>query len=496
MLMPLPEKMSWKNPPFVTICLIIVNIAVFFVFQLKDTEAYLKAMDFYQDSGLLQIELKAYAKWAKDHRDYDSIYLDIPEGTEISETAGDFLYSRMSRDDEFQAKLGDGTAVLPDDPQYEKWKELRPKFEDLRSSSVSYSFGFIPAEKKLVTYLTHMFLHGGISHLVGNMIFLWILGIILEMGAGSLTFLFLYLLGGLGAVIGFSFFSQGSMTPLVGASGAISAIMGAFTVIYRMKPVRVFINLGVYIDTLKLPAIIFLPIWLGTEVYSYYAETGSHVAYMAHASGLAVGAVLGLGARRFGFVNLGYIDGEKEPEKDRCSGLLSEAMNHLSRLEIDKAVQVMDRIFEIDPAHGEAARKLFEIEKTRSNIDRLHPAAARYLGILIRSQSDPSIIIDVYETYVSAVGRPKLDPEIYAEIALRMATAGRHEKAVAFVAGISRLATDISPRIANIFFKTAMILKKAGKNEESRQCLEIIICSYPDSQEAMEARGLLGSDRI
>lgn len=493
MLMPLPEKMSWKNPPVVTICLIIINVAVFLLFQLKDTDAYLKATEFYQDSGLLQIELRSYAKWAKDHRDYDSAYLDIPEGTEISETVGDFLYSKMRQDDEFMLKLEDGTAISHDDPEYEKWREMRKKFEDLRAESVSYSYGFIPAEKKLTTYLTHMFLHGGVSHLVGNMIFLWIIGIILEIGAGSLTFLFLYLIGGLAAVTGFSFFSQGSMTPLVGASGAISAIMGAFTVIYRMKPVRVFVNLGVYIDTLKLPAIVFLPLWLGNEIYSYYAETGSHVAYMAHASGLAAGAVLGFGARRAGFVNIGYIDKKDEPEKDPCADLLSEAMNHLARLEIDKAVQILHKIFEINPCHEEAAKKLFEIEKNRADIDKLHSAASRYIGILTGSSNDYHRITDVYDSYVYVVKRPRLDPETYAEIALNMAMAGKYEKSLGLLLAVSRLPSGNGSRIPSFFLKTAIAFKKAGRESEHRQSLDVLISTYPDSHESREAKILLGA---
>lgn len=490
MLMPLPERMSWKNPPFVTILLIIINISVFFIFQLKDTESYLKASSFYNESGLVKIELKAYAKWAKINRNYDSIYLDIPDNTEISETVGDYLYSKMKEDDEFLKKLEDGSAIPGDDGDYEKWRELRPKFEALRSEAIFYSYGFIPGEKKLTTFLTHMFLHGGVSHLVGNMIFLWIIGIILEAGTGNMTFLLLYLLGGLASVIGFSFFSEGSMTPLVGASGAISAIMGAFTVIYRMKPVRVFINLGIYIDTVKLPAIIFLPFWFGNEIYSFYSNTGSPVAYMAHASGLAAGAVMGLVARKGGFVKPDMIDESKESEKDPCYDLLEKTMNHMAKLEIDKAVQSINKIFEIDPGHEDAAKKLFEIEKNRADIEKLHAAAGRYIRILAKKSADSAKLVDVYESYVSVAHRPRLDPELYAEMALRMAMTGKYDKALSLVLGVSKFPAGCDSRIPSVILKTAMVLGKAGRVNERSQCLEVIINSYPDSQEARDANGL------
>ncbi|WP_027358173.1 rhomboid family intramembrane serine protease [Desulforegula conservatrix] len=491
MLMPLPERMSWRNPPIVTIILIIINISIFLVFQLKDTESYLKASEFYNESGLVKIELRAYAKWAKINRNYDSIYLDIPDNTEISETVGDYLYSKMKDDDEFLKKLEDRTALSADDDDYEKWRELRQKFEAMRSEAVFYSFGFIPGEKKPITFLTHMFLHGGVSHLVGNMIFLWIIGILLEAGTGNLTFLLLYILGGFASVIGFSFFSEGSMTPLVGASGAISAIMGAFTVIYRMKPVRVFINLGVYIDTVKLPAIIFLPFWLGNEIYSYYSNTGSPVAYMAHASGLAAGAVLGFAARRAGFVRLDVIDEDKEPEKDPCSDLLVKAMNHMARLEIDFAVQSLQKILEINPEHEEAAKKIFEIEKSRRDAEKLHAAAGMYIRIMVKKLADAGRIVEVYDAYVSIVQRPRLDPELYAEIALRMAISGKYDKALGLALGVSKLPADSKSRVPSLMLKIVFVFEKAGLSDKRNQCLETIISSYPDSQAARDAKGLI-----
>lgn len=492
MLMPLPERMSWKNPPIVTIILIILNISIFLIFQLKDNEAYLNASKFYGESGLANIEIKAYAKWAKENRNYDSLYLDLPENTEMGETAADYLYDKMKKDNEFLKKLEDGTAISASDPDHEKWVKLRTEYEKLRSEAVFYSYGFIPGERRPVSYISHMFLHGGFSHLIGNMIFLWITGVFLEAGTGGAVFLTLYLIGGLASVLGFSLFTGDSMVPLVGASGAISAIMGAFSVIYRMKPVRVFINLGIYIDTIKIPAIVFLPLWLGNEIYSFYSDTSSSVAYMAHASGLAAGAVMGLSAARSGLVKKDKIDEDGDEKTDPSQEKLVRAMNHLSRLEIDKAIEVLNSILETDPNHEEAARKLFDIQKNRGDVEGLHGAASRYLKLLVASTTDPSRIADVYDSYVAIVQRPRLEPRLYAEIALRMAISGRHEKALALAIAVTRISSDDDKKIPVVLLKTAKMIGAAGKTAEKDRCLEAILAAYPESEAANEAKISLG----
>jgi membrane associated rhomboid family serine protease len=160
-------------------------------------------------------------------------------------------------------------------------------------------FGSIPAEitrgQDLYTLFTSMFLHGGWGHLLGNMLFLWIFADNIEAIVGSRRFLFLYLLGGLLAHALHIFFYPDSGIPTVGASGAISAVMGAYIVMFPTSRVKVLF----FIIPFRVPAFIFLGIWIFLQINSgletlNYAEANVGVAYWAHIGGFIYGLVQGL----------------------------------------------------------------------------------------------------------------------------------------------------------------------------------------------------------
>lgn len=162
-----------------------------------------------------------------------------------------------------------------------------------------YDFGSVPAEvtsgRNLHTLFTSMFMHGGWAHLLGNMLFLWIFGDNIEAIVGSRRFLFLYLLGGLLAHALHIFFYPDSGIPTVGASGAISAIMGAYIVMFPTSKVKVLF----FIIPFKVPAFLFLGIWIYMQINSglnslNMAEANVGVAYWAHIGGFIYGLLQGL----------------------------------------------------------------------------------------------------------------------------------------------------------------------------------------------------------
>ena len=182
-----------------------------------------------------------------------------------------------------------GRIISLQDPEYENWTMLRRTYEEKRDKSVAFAYGLRPAQPRTTTFFSYMFLHGGLGHLVGNMIFLWILGCMLEMGSGRVLFVAIYLLSGLASAGLFVLIYPTSTIPLVGASGAIAGLMGAYTVLYGTKKVSIFYSLGFFFNTATVPAIILLPVWLANECYQLFFSGASHVAYVAHIGGLAGG---------------------------------------------------------------------------------------------------------------------------------------------------------------------------------------------------------------
>ncbi len=168
-----------------------------------------------------------------------------------------------------------------------------------------FKYGVIPAEieagRDLYTLFTSMFVHGGFAHIFGNMLFLWIFGDNIEQRFGSLLYLLFYLACGLAASAAHIYTNQGSLIPSVGASGAISGVMGAYVLLYPFNRVRVLVW---YWGIVYVPAYMFLGIWFLTQLFNGLIELQvataqtSGVAFWAHVGGfvggLVGGAVLGM----------------------------------------------------------------------------------------------------------------------------------------------------------------------------------------------------------
>ncbi|MEQ1864725.1 MAG: rhomboid family intramembrane serine protease [Micropepsaceae bacterium] len=146
--------------------------------------------------------------------------------------------------------------------------------------------GHLPSEVTLVTY---MFLHGDWMHLGGNMLFLWVFGDNIEDAMGSIRFTIFYLLAGVAAGLAHVYMNPGSEAPLIGASGAIAGIIGAYLMLYPR--VRMW-SLAFMRLPLKLPAFVVIGAWVGTQVFFVYAGIQDGTAWWAHLGGFVAGVLL------------------------------------------------------------------------------------------------------------------------------------------------------------------------------------------------------------
>ncbi|MBI5915250.1 MAG: rhomboid family intramembrane serine protease [Bacteroidetes bacterium] len=168
-----------------------------------------------------------------------------------------------------------------------------------QQAAFDFHFGSIPAEithgQHWFTLGTSMFVHGGWWHLIGNLLFLWVFADNIEATVGNLRFLFFYLLGGIGAVATHIWFNWNSEVPMVGASGAISAVMGAYLVMFPTSRIKMLF----LIFPFRVSAWLFLGIWIvqqwsyGTASLASEVNMGGGVAWWAHIGGFALGLLAG-----------------------------------------------------------------------------------------------------------------------------------------------------------------------------------------------------------
>jgi membrane associated rhomboid family serine protease len=167
------------------------------------------------------------------------------------------------------------------------------------------TFGMIPAGivsgQHLWTLLTAMFLHGGLFHLLGNMLYLWIFGDNVEDAFGHLWYFGVYIFAGVAGSLLQIMIMPHSTIPTIGASGAISGIMGAYFVLFPRARVLTLIPIFFFIRLIYLPAPLLLGFWILLQILYGCGSapgTGGGVAYFAHIGGFVAGVILGLAIRR------------------------------------------------------------------------------------------------------------------------------------------------------------------------------------------------------
>jgi membrane associated rhomboid family serine protease len=187
------------------------------------------------------------------------------------------------------------------------WQVTLPTDEATRAV---YSYGVIPAVlfgraalppelarvPAALSVLTAMFLHGGWMHLIGNMLYLWIFGNNIEDSMGHVRFVIFYVLCGAAAALAQSAFDPGSIVPMIGASGAIAGVLGAYLVLFPRAHVIVVVPLGFIIQPMRLPAILVLGFWFVLQFIqgslAVGTKEGGGVAYWAHIGGFVAGIAL------------------------------------------------------------------------------------------------------------------------------------------------------------------------------------------------------------
>jgi len=485
LIIPLTGKISWRNPPAVTICIILINCLVFFFFQSGEREMFYEAQQHYFESELAEIEIPRYIEYAKQKL---KNIPNLQEQKELDEETLVRYHIEMDKDYDFSKRLRNDEIITPKDPVYAKWKKLRNIYEEKLSRVVFINYGFRPAYKSLITSFTYMFLHGSFGHLLGNMIFLWIVGCVLELGCGRILYTGIYLIGGLLSVVLFWLIYMQSTVPLVGASGAIAGLMGTFTVLFGKKKVNIFYSLGFYFNYVKVPAIILLPIWIGNELYQLFFSGISQVAYVAHIGGLAGGALLGFISLKFPVILDKNIF--KEDPKDEITPLIEEALKSISELDMEQGRKLLNKVLEKEPGNLIALTHLYNVEKHNPESVNFHETAKKLLSLLIQSNKSPKTAYNIYKEYISLSNRPRFSPQLYLRISTICIETGHFENAKKILAILLKN-KSILPGIPMTLLKLANGYRQKGMQDNWKRVLQVIGSKYPDSPEAQIAKKTL-----
>lgn len=431
---PLEHKPSWRNPPWMTLLLIIVNMLVFWGPQRSERLVQQKAADFYFSSPLPMLELPLFVAWLEETNSRNARVAQ----TMLKTKRGQELLEGMEQEPAFIAKLHTDTLITPAHELYAEWKQARKQYESLQPAPFTQNWAqnyAKDAEFRPETWLSTAFLHSSTSHLLGNMLFLFLFGFTVELALGRTTFLAFYLLGAVGASLLAGWAYAGKDGYGLGASGAVSALMGMYAVMYRLRRIRFFYQLFFYFNYVTAPALILLPVWIANELLQQ-ATSGKNVAYMAHLGGLLTGALLMTGALYFRKLAIPVTaaaaavaatdeDGEPVPDFEHHA---NAAKRLTSETKFEAACAQWRAAASLRPTDADTLRAWFNMAKLWPAGDDFHQAAHRIFRL---PGYDTSTLELQYNTYLIYLDIAKPGARLKADDMVRLVSRfvrGRHFK--------------------------------------------------------------------
>ncbi len=406
LIIPAENSVDWRRPPWVTLGLMLACLLVFLFYQGDDDRKMRVALEQYLGTDLLTLEAPAYENYLERE-------VRFQDSQQRRQGLDQFRSLRENNE-----KLWQAVTLLTDRPFYQYlqqndqliwtpaerryWLEHRTTIEQQWFGRMSaYQLGLVPGDLSLYTLVTYQFLHGGWAHILGNLVFLFLLGFTVEKALGPARYLLAYLLCGALSGLVFTGFSAGSHVPLVGASGSISGLMGMYVAIYGLQKIRFFVFLGVYFNYFRAPALAILPVWLGKEIYDYWFAGATGIAYMAHAGGLLAGAgLVWMFGKSWLQVREAFFEPEPEEQDARFTASYAQAMASLGQMDFELAQHQFEALRENYPDRPILLEHLYHLAKLRPDLPAYRDHA-RALMTEALSRRQPEKMVLIWREYLS-----------------------------------------------------------------------------------------------
>ena len=411
-----------RRPPIVTFLLLIINTGVFLATSGTDDETLVAAVADYEELEILETELPLFGDYLAEEATGPETWRNIESADELGSYERYYLIVQLLVDDNYAQYLQDNWDLWT----FEEIDALERKQEivdEYIPRLIIFRFGFVPAEFSVLTMFSSQFLHGGWGHLIGNMVILLLIGLTVEQLLGSFNYTLFYLLSGAVGAIAYGLVHFGSSMPVVGASGAISGLMGMYVAAYGLRKIRFFYWIGFYFNYAKLPALMMLPVWVGKELFDFFF-TDTNVAYTAHAGGLVAGAGLVLlGRSSFAKIDTEIIENRDEENEYRED--LEYALKLVDRADFEAAKQTLSRMLERYPGDYRVQFQLVQIAKARPGTKDYHLATYNYLNnVLAAGTIDKDALSVINDYWTVAKPGPRIKGQVLSQLINKLIVVG------------------------------------------------------------------------
>ena len=461
---PLENKPSWRNPPWMTVLLILVNMIVFWGPQRSEEKAGERAAHYYAQSVLPELELPPFVAWLEETR---SPRAKAARRLLAREEVG-MLLDGMQREQAFLQKLRSDAVITPANARYAEWKRDRQQYESMRPAPFTERWAqdyTKDAEFKPWTWITAAFLHGSTGHLLGNMLFLFLFGFSVELALGRGTYLSFYILGAVGASMLADWAYAGKGSYGLGASGAVSALMGMYAVMYRLRRIRFFYQLFFYFNYVTAPALLLLPAWIANELLQHLVG-GQGIAYMAHLGGLLTGAALMACAMALGRVKTPEaVASEQSADNGDFDRHVAAARRLGAAMKFEAATAEWRAAAALRPGDTDTLRAWFNTARLQPAGEDFHRAARRIFRLPGTDPDTLELQHASYKTYLDqAKPGARLKPDDMARLARRFTRVRQFQDADKLCRVLLKTAPD-HPELADTLSVCANGLLHAGERD-------------------------------
>jgi membrane associated rhomboid family serine protease len=391
------ENMTARRWPVITLALIAINVGVFLFTnstiqeeapQLRETRSHILILAAQHPELTLQPEAQRLVDTFKQSHPAEWAQIQNPYRDVID--AYDAKIKLMDQPEQLQTEMDEQTAA----------------YAKASSTSLAEHYAFVPAKPNPISYLTANFMHGGWLHLIGNMWFLWLAGFVLEDVWGRWLYTVFYLVAGVAALQFHAWSNPGSLTPTLGASGAVAALMGAFLVRFPKMKIEMAWLFMFRLYRFNAAAYWLLPLWLLMEVfYGSLFGSMSAVAHWAHVGGFLFGALAAIGLQQTGL--------EQKTNKaieEKLSWTPDAEIDHANSLmdrgQLDEAAAMLNNHLAVKPDSIDAWNLVKQIHWRKQETAAFHEATIKTCALHLKAHNSEAAWKDYEEFLNSGGGTP------------------------------------------------------------------------------------------
>ena len=354
--------------------------------------------------------------------------------------------------------------------EQERLNALAQQALDALHATSAFRFGYIPAAPRLPSAVSSMFMHAGWFHVLGNMLFLFLTGPFIEDRYGRPLFAVLYLLSGLAALLAHAAHQPESTVPLVGASGAIAGVMGAFLIRLRAARIRFLFMpippLWMLRTQIVLPAFVVLPLWMAEQLWYAHTQPQAGVAWWAHIGGFTFGLVVAVALKLFG-VEENWIHPAIESEIGITQNPgLQRAMDARLAGDFAAARRELRPVLVAEPENPDAWRESYEVALEARDPSEVARAGERLLALYARARETELAAEVVHDPRLRDAGA--LPARFHLAVGAFLEKAGDGRSALEHYATVvDRAPAD--PSSLRALVRRAEILKQGGDRKGARE---------------------------